>query len=362
MEIERKAMARKHSLLRAEAHEEEDKKGDAQTLLDLIKESPGLFAGGAVFIAVCAIVGIFYRMYSDNVDRERTAEYARALDIEDPLEQSEALWLLAESRSAISAEALYLSGEMAFRGADAEKAEAAFARLREEFPDFEFTPDAIEGLGYIHEDAGNYIEAVIKYEEVLEKFPNSFAGQRQWFNIGRSRERAGEIQGAIDAYRAQLLTFQGSNVYRRAQAALDRLRESDSERFSDGSSDSETLGVSAFESLLESAIAEPATDSTEEDSTESPAEDMPEESTESEPVDTAPDEAESTDEADTPAPEDAATDEEASGAEEASEEDSPAAEEEAASDEDSPAAEEEAASDEDSPAAQEEAPASTTEP
>jgi tetratricopeptide (TPR) repeat protein len=303
-------MAKNHSHTETEAHEEEVQKGDFEALVDHVKENPLLYTAGAVFIVVCALAGVFYRLYSDGVDRERTAEYARALDIEDPIEQSDSLAKLAVGNSALSAETLYLSGEMAFRGADAAKAEAAFARLRADFPDYEFTPDAIEGLGYIEESAGNYVEAIAKYQEILDKFPDSFAGRRQSFNIGRSQEQVGEVQAAIDAYRDQLTTFPGSNVARRAQAALDRLRESSNELFSGiGATDTEVL--STLESVLESvksdavedsaapegeASAEPEEEASAEPEEEESAEPK-EEATPSEPVDAEPEAAEATDDA-----------------------------------------------------------------
>jgi tetratricopeptide (TPR) repeat protein len=300
-------MAKKHSHSETEAHEEEVQKGDFEALLDHVKENPLLYTVGAVFIVVCALAGVFYRLYSDDVERERTAEYARALDIEDPVEQSESLAKLALGNSALSAEILYLSGEMAFRGADAAKAEAAFARLRVDFPDYEFTPDAIEGLGYIEENAGNYVEAIAKYQEILDKFPDSFAGRRQSFNIGRTQEQVGEVQAAIDAYRDQLTTFPGSNVARRAQAALDRLRESNNELFSGiGTTDTELL--STLESVLESVKSDLAEDSAapEEEASAEPEDEAPtapedeasaepaEEATPSEPVDAEPEAAEAT--------------------------------------------------------------------
>ncbi len=303
-------MAKKHSHSETEAHEEEVQKGDFEALLDHVKENPLLYTVGAVFIVVCALAGVFYRLYSDGVARERTAEYARALDIEDPIEQSESLAKLALGNSAQAAETLYLSGEMAFRGADVAKAEAAFARLRADFPDYEFTPDAIEGLGYIEESAGNYVDAIAKYQEILDKFPDSFAGRRQSFNIGRSQEQAGEVQAAIDAYRDQLTTFPGSNVARRAQAALDRLRESNNELFSGiGTTDTEVL--STLESVLESVKLDAAEGSAEDSA-------APEdEATPSEPVDAEPEAAEATDAAEVSDAEEATDAAEVSDAEEA---------------------------------------------
>jgi tetratricopeptide (TPR) repeat protein len=288
-------MAKKDRLIEAEVHLEEEQQGDFEAFLDHIKENPLLYVVGTVFIVICALAGVSYRLYSDGVERNGNAEYARALDIEDPLKQAESLARVAEGGTAVSAEALYLSGEMAFRGSDLEKAEAAFTRLREEFPDFEFTPDAIEGLGYIEEDAGNYGEAITKYQKVLDKFPGSFAGRRQSFNIGRSSERAGEIQEAIDAYRDQLTAFPESNVARRAQNALNRLRESNSDLFSEEVAGTDSELLSTLESAFESVETTSAEDSTSEElaetADEAPAETTaegvtPEDPTEAEAVDT----------------------------------------------------------------------------
>lgn len=204
--------------------EEGEQKGDLLALLNHAKENPILYSVGIGFVAFCALFGTLFRMQSAEDERELTARYARALEPTDPAEMVTGLEVLANEDSSRTADALYMLGESAYAAGDLDKAGEAFARLRDEFSDFEYTPSAVEGLGFIAQENENYDEAVARFQEVQEKWPTDFAGRRQGYNLGRAQERGGNYEEAIAAYRNQLEIFPASNVARRAQNALDRLR------------------------------------------------------------------------------------------------------------------------------------------
>lgn len=235
----------------------EEKQGDLQALREHIKENPVLYVISIVFIVVCAGLGGVYRIHTGNVNRELTTQYARALDLEDPDARAEALASLSQGDSPLTAEALYMQGEAAYDAKKHKVAAAAFERLRQEFPEFPHTPDAVEGLGYVEEDQANYAAALAKYREVLDKWPDSFAGRRQPLNVGRCQERTGNLEAAVLAYRDQLEIFPGSSVAQRAQNALNRLRRTNPELFP-----KESLGLDGDEAPLTLAPLSGATEDT----------------------------------------------------------------------------------------------------
>lgn len=214
-----------------EGLDEEQTTGDWKALARHAKENPVLYSIAVGFIAFCALFGTLFRMNATQQEREITAQFARALIEESPADQVAALEPLTQKKTKLRAESLYMMGEAAYQARDGVKAEQAFERLRAEYPDFEYTPDAVEGLGFIAEERENYGEAVARYREVQEKWPEAFAGRRQGFNLGRAQERAENLSEAIESYRSQLELFPGSTVARRAQEALSRLRGSHEELF-----------------------------------------------------------------------------------------------------------------------------------
>lgn len=224
-----------------------EKRTDWQALADHARENPVLYAAAVVFLVFCALVGVLYRVHTNSVEREVTGLYARALDETDPARRIEALDAVAKRKSRLAPEALYLQGETAFKNRDYLTAGLAFERLRKDFPDYTHTPDAVEGLGFIEEEKGNYEAAAAYYREVLDKWPGSFAGRRQQLNLGRCYEQLNQPQKAVESYREQMTMFPGSNVARRAQTALDRLRTKHPELFPQAP----VVGVTTPEGVLE---------------------------------------------------------------------------------------------------------------
>ncbi len=221
--------AKHHHRIDHDRHHEP--KGDLQRLFAHISENPVLYAAGAAFLMVCALLGIFYRVRAERAEERAATEYARAMKEKDDTIRVESLKTIAEGKSSFAIEALYMEGESAYRASDFLSAKAAFEKLRAEHPEYEHTPDAVEGLGYIEESESRHAEAVARYQEVLGKWPDTFVGRRQSLNIGRAQEKAGKLNEAIAAYRAQLEQFPGSRVAQHAQDALDKLRSSNPDLF-----------------------------------------------------------------------------------------------------------------------------------
>lgn len=228
--------------------------GDWQSLAKHVVENPVIYAAAVAFILACGIAGTAYRLYSTSAAKNLTTTYTRALETEDLKERVTTLEPIANGNSDFAPEAMYMMGEIAFRAGEVEKARDAFSRLRETYPQYEHTPDGVEGLGYIEEDAKNYDEAIKLYREVQEKWPTSFTARRQPTNIGRALEANGDLAGAVAAYREQLSTFSASIIAGKAQTAIDTLRKSDPELFPEETA--ETAGDAAADTTPTASIPE----------------------------------------------------------------------------------------------------------
>lgn len=205
-------------------------KADVTAFVEHVRENPVLYVAAVAFLVVCAIIGVAYRAYRAEAEQAGATAYARALDAELPAARVDALTQLT-GPDWLKAEALYMAGEAAFDAGDLEKAQTLFEQLRADHPNYEFTPDAVEALGFIAEENGDYAAAVARYKEIGEVWPDAFAARRQPMNIGRAGEAAENYEAAVAAYREQLDIFPGSNVALRAQQALDRLRDTHPDLF-----------------------------------------------------------------------------------------------------------------------------------
>lgn len=232
--------------------EPETRKNDLVALIAHVQHHPGLYIGAIIFVVVVLTATGIYRMLQTTALRAESTEYARAIETEDPAERSAAFAAIAKSSPRFAARALYLEAEAALDAGDYESARAAFTELRETHPDFEFVPDAVEGLGFIEEDTGHYANARKLYEEVAAKWPDSAAAKRQPFNLARCYEADSNLPAAIEQYRKQLETFPGSTIAARAQQRLDELRETNPNLFADEQSAADSAP------LLQELTAEPA--------------------------------------------------------------------------------------------------------
>ena len=200
-------------------------KADLTAFVDHVRDNPVLYVAAVAFLIVCVIVGVAYRAYRAEAEQAGATAYARALDTEVPAARVDALAEFSAGPDWLEAESLYMAGEAAFDVGDLDKAKTLFEQLRAEHPDYEFTPDAVEAMGFIAEENGDHAAAIAHYEEIGQVWPDAFAARRQPMNIGRANEATENYEAAVAAYREQLDIFPGSNVATRAQQALDRLRE-----------------------------------------------------------------------------------------------------------------------------------------
>jgi tetratricopeptide (TPR) repeat protein len=197
--------------------------------LNKVQSNPLPYIGGVVLIIALVAVGFLANVAKIDKEKKQASEYSTALDIEDASERAAALAVIADSNSKYAAEALYLQASAAMDAEDYETAKMAYSKLRETYPTFEFTPDAVEGLGAIAQAQGDYAAAIAYYEEVMSTWPNSFAAVRQPYNIGVCHEKNKALPEAIAAYKEQLEVFVDSSVSFQAQQKLNQLYASNPE-------------------------------------------------------------------------------------------------------------------------------------
>jgi len=214
------------SLFDEKAHQD-----DLTQLLHDVQERPLLYGGIAVFLVVCLLAGFLYKANREAGREDVMTAYAKALDKEEPADQFAALEPLAQAAGKKNDEVVYIAGETAYRAGQYDKAKAAFERLRTEFKDSPYAPDAVEGLGAIAENAKDYDGALAFYKEVRDTWGTSFAARRQPSNIAKLEERRGRPADAVAAYREQLQVFPGSTLAGEANAALSRLEKSNPDLF-----------------------------------------------------------------------------------------------------------------------------------
>lgn len=199
---------------------DEAPKNDFVKLLNHIKDHPGGYVAGVVVVLAAAAGGALYKVNAETQDRLHATILVRALELQDRALQVAALGAIAEGGGPLAPEALYLQGEMAFRIPDLDTAEIAFDRLVADYPEFQFAPAALEGLGYVEEDRGDYEAAALRYLDVQFKYPDAYVARRQYFNLGRVYAAQGKIKEAVDSYRRQVGEFADSVVAARAGREL----------------------------------------------------------------------------------------------------------------------------------------------
>ena len=205
-------------------------KNDWQRLAEHIREYPALYAAGALFVVVCLVAGLVYRVNTAKKSVNATTQFAKAVATEDAALRATEMEQLAQ-KGPLAADALYLAGEAAYQAKDYAKARENFQRVRGEFPTSKFTPDAVEGLGYIAENEGDLDAALAAYKEIIEKWPASVTRRRQEINIGRVQERKGNFKEAVEAYKAHLELYPESSFKNEADQALAKLEQSHPELF-----------------------------------------------------------------------------------------------------------------------------------
>ena len=232
-------------------------KGDWEKLVTQVKANPMLYGACAGFVILCVFVALIYRSTTSTSSRTELTQLARALQNENPGLRETELEPLAKGKDAVSAEAIYLSGESAYEAKQFDKAKEAFDRVRKDFASSPYVADAVEGLGCMAENQGQYQEALGFYNEIIQKWPNSFTRRRQKLNIGRCQERLNGFPEAIAAYQAQAEDFPGSSFETEAKAALDRIKKGHPDLFP-----KDAEAAKPAEGTTPAAAMAPASDST----------------------------------------------------------------------------------------------------
>jgi tetratricopeptide (TPR) repeat protein len=214
------------------------KQGDLHRLLDHARQNPLLYLASVAFVVVCLVAGAMYGLYDSTRMQEIQTAYAAALQEEDPALVAAALEALVDSGGAWTPEIWYMLGEFRLRAQAYGKAEEAFTTVVDKFPKSEYAPKALDGLGFIHENRGDFQKALEAYRSILadEGYAASLVGLRQEYNIGRVLEKMERFEDAKVAYEKQLDLFPGtveepSIVSQQARSALDRMRTEHPELF-----------------------------------------------------------------------------------------------------------------------------------
>ncbi len=220
--------------------EAEVTRSDWHALVESIRDHPWAYIGGVAFVGVVIVTVAVSRQMSERHHRYENSELARALSNEELPLRLDALKRVAASDD-VTDEAVYLLGETAFDAENYDEARAAFERVRDEFSQSQYVPTAVEGLGDIEAQQGNFENAAKLYQDIRDRWPTSFAARRQLFNIGRMNEKLGKLDEAITAYREQTTAFAESTVASEAQQALDRLKAAHPELFPEPTPAPETI-------------------------------------------------------------------------------------------------------------------------
>jgi len=205
--------------------------------LEYVQENPAKVAGGFGFLILCVAIGGLISLKNIADDKKVTTDYALAIQTEDPGLRAAELARIAASANRWSAEALYLQGEASIEAKAYDKAREAFQQVLDRFGNSEYAPMAADGLAFLHENSGDYESALAGYTGVFEKWDATFTGRRQPLNIGRVQEALGNHAEAIARYRQQMEIFPDSSVARKANEALARLQVRMPELFPEDVSD-----------------------------------------------------------------------------------------------------------------------------
>jgi tetratricopeptide (TPR) repeat protein len=218
---------------RASRHHREEpaKKGDFAAFLEHMKENPLLYAAFLGIVIVAAAAGVVYRIHTAQETQKLMTEYTRAVRADDAETRSAELAALTDREGEIRDEVIYMAGEAELRVGNYTKARELFEQLRSDFPDSTYVPAAVEGAGFIHENQGEHAKALERYREVLDKWPDTFAGKRQHLNVARCEEELGNLDAAVAAYQDQANAFPGSTIEAEARTALARLEASHPDLF-----------------------------------------------------------------------------------------------------------------------------------
>jgi tetratricopeptide (TPR) repeat protein len=206
-------------------------KGDYAKFVQQVKDKPMLYLGGAVFLLLCLLIGIFIQTSTSAGARSAVTDLARAEDAQDPGMRATQLEEVAAKDKKVAPDALYLAAESAYQAKDYARAKKGFEDLRAQYPDHKNVPDAVEGLAYIALNESQPDQAIAMFKEIQEKWPTSLAARRQHLNLAKVYESQDNLAEAAKEYQAQVAQFPGSSWEADAKDAIERLKQAHPELF-----------------------------------------------------------------------------------------------------------------------------------
>lgn len=200
---------------------------DTKALVDHIAENPLLYAAAAGFVALCVVAGVFIMLSRQAAVREEMTQLARAVVNEDPALQAAQLEPLGREAGGQAATAAYLAGEAEIKAGNYAKAEEHLQRVIDNFAASEYAPNAMDALGFLAENRGDYEAALTRYQQITEKWPDSFMARIAPARIGRVLESLDRKKDAVKAYCDQFRKFPRAWTTSMAMTSIDKLAKSD---------------------------------------------------------------------------------------------------------------------------------------
>ena len=210
---------------------------DTKALVDHVRENPLLYAAATGFVLLCVVGGLIIGLSRQASTRGEMTQLARAVVNDDPALRAAQLEPLAKASGAQAAIAVYLAGEAEIKAQNYTKAEEYLQRVVSEFPDSEYAPNAMEGLGFLAENKGDLETALQRYKQVMEKWPDSFMARVCPSRVGRVLESLDRKKEAVDAYVDQYRRFPKAWTTTMAMTAMDKLTKVDNAEVSAAAKD-----------------------------------------------------------------------------------------------------------------------------
>lgn len=245
----------------------EEPKTDWQRALAHIEDNYKLYIAGAVFVALCIMIGVLIRISATLHEQEIMTRYTEAALVENAQERLEHYQAIRNSSGKWTPEVLYRMAETAIEAGDTQAAEDAFQSILTEYPDSDFAINASDGTAFLAWNRGDLEAALAGYEQLVQKWPGEFIARRKYNDIAKLQEALERPADAIAAYRKQLEAFPNSTAAQQAEQALTALREKHPDLFpAEGESETSDPAMATDDAantmtvsvLPEASSAEPA--------------------------------------------------------------------------------------------------------
>lgn len=197
---------------------------DTQRAMKHVQENPLLYAVGLIVVVLVAALGSIFTLTRTLAEREYITRYANAMESEDPSTRAAELEVIADLGDDWGVEAAYMMAEDAIRAGEPEKARETFEQIVSRAANTRYAPRAAEGLAYLAENSGDLDAALAGYQEVADRWQDSFEGRTQHMNIARVLEKQDKLEQAIEHLNQQIEVFPESQVATMANVELTRLK------------------------------------------------------------------------------------------------------------------------------------------